>query len=53
MKTNFTPDGDWFVFNPETGATIRRGLRSKLNAKRWIARELAKTRAPAREQLET
>ena len=37
MDCSFTPDGDWFVFNEATGATIERGFKTKTQAVTWIA----------------
>lgn len=39
MDASFTPSGDWFVFD-QTGATIRRGFKTKRMALVWIWRTM-------------
>lgn len=40
MDCSFTPQGDWFVFDENTGQTLKRGFTTKTKAVTWIAREL-------------
>lgn len=40
MNCSFAPDGTWFVFNENTGATIRKGFPTKQRAVTVIALEL-------------
>lgn len=35
-NTSFTPEGDWFIFEGETGKTIRRGFRNRMAAINFI-----------------
>jgi hypothetical protein len=45
MQASFTPSGKWFVFDQDTGSTIRRNFPDAKAAFEWIARERLK---PAR-----
>lgn len=51
MLVSFTPDGSWFVFHEDTGATIAKGFKSRRLAETWVSRELgfAPQRPRARE----
>jgi hypothetical protein len=40
MRVGFTHQGDWFVFDGDTGATLNRGFRTKMQATNWIGRKL-------------
>jgi hypothetical protein len=38
MAASFQPNGRWFVFDIDTGATLAKNLKTKAEAERWIAR---------------
>ena len=40
MDCSFTPKGEWFVFDSETGQTIKRGFPTKARAVGFIALQL-------------
>lgn len=48
MNTSFTPAGTWFVFDAETGATLKTGLRDKTAAIYWIVRQRAEAKQSAK-----
>lgn len=39
LDCSFMPNGKWFVFRLDTGATVKKGLRDKRMAVRWIHSE--------------
>ena len=39
MNCSFTPQGDWFVFDEDTDATLTRGFNTKAQAIGWIVRQ--------------
>lgn len=42
MNCSFTPAGDWFVFDEDTGHTLKRWLRTKAEAITWMANKANK-----------
>lgn len=40
MDCSFTPSGEWFVFDEDTGQTIKRGFKTKQRAVAFIALQL-------------
>ena len=40
MSISFAHEGDWFVFDEQSGQTVERGFRSKDAASIWIIKRL-------------
>ena len=45
MSVSFAPDLTWFVFDADTGATLKTGLRDKAAAIYWIVRQRVEPQA--------
>jgi hypothetical protein len=48
VNISFTPEHDWFVFNTNTGETIKGGFKSKSAAVSWVFNEQIKVRREAK-----